>query len=200
MTIHGSDKFKEPEMVANNGYQSFISLCINDKEARDYFNLGKDDGIESAHLGTPYQLGIINSQTITDPKPGFNIANYYSSINTFLFPVLFNGEIKFMISVEKYSGGDSYKIGSLGFKILSNEITKVLKKWPQKKGYSLLLLQNPESHYYSFHIPEISNSNLTILDHESEQKRIDYSSLNTISQTMKEYSVFLNTIRANGGN
>ena len=118
---------------------------------------------------------------------------------TFYFPVIFNGKIKLILSVDKYKNSDRYAIGSLGYEWLAKELNAIYKKWPGEKGFTPVLYRNPQTRYFSFNIPQKDAANLTIIHAGFSEMRGAYSVLSSLNDAMNEYRELLSKILPSGG-
>ncbi len=200
ITLYANDDASEATLIAEKGFKKFISSCLSgDAQAYKHFNLGDRDVIEKATLGKPYKLGLISPEKVRTYRSNTKVCDCYKTINTYIFPVLFNGKTKFVLSVEKYTDEGNYKIGSIGSKWLALEIEKVLKKWPSSKGYSIVLMQNLPTQEYAFHIPQKDGFNLTLLSYDVNRNENSYLSLSTIDDVMGFLNTSLDKFAIEGG-
>lgn len=175
--------------VATRGYHQFLNKCL-DNEARINYGLTENDRVENAELDVPFKLMEIPPSLVTQYRGEENIVSMLTPVETYLFPVTFNGQIKLLMTVDKYEGRDSFEIGSLGYVWLANELGAVLDLWPREKGYNPVLCNNFQTQTYAFHIPEKGASNLTLIDPLSADRRA-YATLSSAKETMSVLKVRL---------
>jgi hypothetical protein len=127
-------------------------------------------------------LGFESATKLSDIKPGNPVRLYWlvrdtltksaktvrvSSLVTQLtdewdVPLLLNGKIvSFCEVVRNKTSGDQWQVAGLGNKTLAKEWQKVITKWPRSAGFNPVFIETGSRRF--FHIPEISDTNLTYL-------------------------------------
>ncbi len=190
----GEDR-DEAKQVALTGYKEFLDLCL-DPVSKKQAHLGDEDTPETAVLGAPIALRLITPDNIRSFRKGQTVAECSEPIKSFFFPVLFNNDLKLMMTVDKYEGNDSFSIASLGYDWLARELTALQKQWPLEKGYAPVLLMSPQTHYYAVHFPRHDAFNLTVLH---AGRNVTYRELTSVEAAMKEYKEYLDRVMPQGG-
>lgn len=181
---NNSDKaaLAEVKTVAEEGYKKILSSF--DAVDRARFQLNETDLVEEAELGEPFKLQIMDSKVIR------NYADYSDkkvqdltvAIENYMVAVKFNGVSKLFVTVCKFKGKSSYEIASIGDVPLAQKIDQVSASW-NRSNTEVVLIQNPESHAYMFHVPSVDETNLTIIDVRSSSRK-DYRSLSTVGNAV----------------
>lgn len=184
------------QKIAEQNYRAFLEECIDDI-ARKRWNLNAEDNAESAELGTPLPLMQLSPDTILNYKSEGKLESLVSFSNTYLYPVMFNGVIKLIMTVDKFADNDTYEIGSVGHIHLAGEIQNILKHWPQKQGYTPILCMNYQTQTYAFSIPQLDFVNLTVIDpHNTDINR--YRRVTAIDHAMLAFRHELDTYLERG--
>ncbi|MCP4647426.1 MAG: hypothetical protein GY852_06780, partial [bacterium] len=181
------DDLEEAKKVALKEYRDFIGLCL-DPVSKAQLGLSAEDGVENVTLGEPFALRLILPDNIRSYTPGKTVTESSEPIKSYHFPVLFNNTFKLILTVDKYKGNDTYIVASLGLDWLAKEMRRVLQKWPLEKGYTPMLCMSPQTHYYSFHIPQKDALNLTLITPQTRDAKGAYAELSHLDTAMKEYT------------
>jgi hypothetical protein len=196
-TLFAKDDVEAAKMAAKNGYQNFLGLCLSVKDARSRHRLDSSDGVANATIGEPIAVPQLLAETINN-YDGSNIQECLTWNSTFYVPVLFDGEAKLMLTVRKFSEDGEYKIAALGDGLLVKELALIERK--QRFASSLILIFNRDTRLYSFHIPEVDSTNLTLVDFSIDSNRSveEYSSLSTVHSAMEELQAALSVVQKRG--
>lgn len=170
----------EVKAVAQEGYKKILHSF--DAIDRGRFGLSPEDLVEESELGEPFKLGILDSKVIRNyaQYADKNVQDITVEIENYMVPVLFNGVSKFFLTVCKFQGKSSFEIASIGEVPLALKIDNISNSWNRGSATDIVLIQNPESQAYMFHIPSVDETNLTLIDVSSSSSR-SYNSLSTVS-------------------
>lgn len=184
---------EEAIKVAHAGFKDFINGPLAQKQFRKGHGLLETDQVEQATLGEPLILYSLPPDNIRNYENGTAIHQCAVKTGIYLFPVLFDGAAKLFMEVSTY-GTDHLQIGMLGNSWLAEEISSITDQYPATEGYSIMLIQNYQTHRYMFHVPGNGKDNLTIIDPRISKQQ-GYAALSsaekTIAQLRKELEVFM---------
>ncbi|MDJ0761835.1 MAG: hypothetical protein QNJ97_02505 [Myxococcota bacterium] len=171
-------------VVAEQGFRDFLTRALTET-TRKRFDLAPNETAKNATLGSPLRLNVIVPNKVAACRDGKckSPDALSNPIDTYLFPVKFNGQLKLFMSVDRYKNRDDFEIGSLGYKALARELTTVFKKWPRSQNAFKLYVCD-QAQTYAFSIPELGPDNLTLIDF-SRGDRIKYGELSTMAQTIQ---------------
>lgn len=182
----------EAKQAAQNNYKDFLELCLTSEGAYSRHRLSSDDDYKTATLGEPYPVELITNESISQYEDGDKVSDILTWNNTYLFPVVFNGEMKLMLTVRKYSKEGNYQIGALGNRSLATQLGYHKKNWEKENGarssYNPTLCLNQDTKCYSIHVPEKDATNLTIIDFSQKayKEGNTFNALETTISTIKD--------------
>ncbi len=191
--------FGQTEQVtaAEQGLQVYLKKVP--EASKSSYGFDRDDSLEYAYLGKPFNLYTITPARLADFKSGDSINSVISKTDLWYFPVMLHNEIKTILVVDKLQ--DKWSAVSLGYTPLAGEIEKIIRQWPELKGFNPKIIVVFQADKYLFTIPEIDGYNLTFIDdhyepglnkgcqkkplHKTDINTSRYSILNEISQTIE---------------
>ncbi|MDJ0766323.1 MAG: hypothetical protein QNJ97_25310 [Myxococcota bacterium] len=169
--------------VAQDGFKDFLDRALT-PHAKKMHALAPQDNSHNAALGRPYLLHEIIpekvnrcvNQTCGSPQ------SLSTPFEVYMFPVLFDGDIKLMLTVYKNQKTGEFQIGSLGDKWLARELSAILALWPTGQ-YPLELYKSNQAQTYAFSIPSYATPNLTLIDPENRDTA-DYRKLTPLADVV----------------
>ena len=144
-------------------------LAAAEKGLKNFSPDYQNDLLNQGKLLIPFKLFTIEPPAIlsyqsNSKKP---IKSYLTETTMWYFPISLNDTVKAILIVDSTTEG--WKAVSLGHEPLAGEIQQVLQDWPLKKGFNPLIIAQFQSLKYMFTVPEIDNSNLTIINYKPKQ-------------------------------
>ncbi|MCP4600251.1 MAG: hypothetical protein GY847_06915 [Proteobacteria bacterium] len=180
--------YKASLQVAEQGFREFLDRALTDTFRANH-GLTSYKTHETVSLGAPFRLHVITPDKVAacGEQACKSADDLGTPIDTFFFPVKFNGELRLFMTVDRFKGQSHFEIGSIGYSRLAQEITTVLRKWPRTNNVSPKLYVCDQAYAYLFSIPDQSSPNLTIIDFSSPEKvsyQTRYQTLSTFEQTV----------------
>lgn len=176
------DDLKKIKDIAEMGFKEFIQGPLSLKNFCVEHGITLSDLEGDITLGEPIQLYSISDKKILTYSQQRSVSEVINKTDIYMFPLLFNGTPKLFLDVSKY-GTDNYEIGALGQSWLSREYHKVRNQYNKKRNLSIILCQNYHTHAYLFHLPDIDQTNLTLLDPEIS-RNLGYFRVSSVKESM----------------
>lgn len=181
---YSETELQQAKRVAMHYYQEYVSACVSDEQNRMDFRLSPTDNIQNAKLGEPMKLMEINPDKILSVNNYTDIKNFLVPLDSYIFPIRFNGELKLLFTITKFNGKDHFEVNEIGNAPIAQELNVVAKRWPSAKGYRPVLCVNFQTMTYAFSFPSISKNNLTLIIPADSEIRNGYTALSSLEQTI----------------
>jgi len=167
--------------------------------AMKMYGLEAEDSADNATLGKPLQLHLIDPQKVNScvELKCVSVDHIALAIETYLFPVKFNGKPKLLISVDRYQGAEHFEIGSLGYRWLARELALIERHWPLREGFTMRLFKSNQGQVYAFSIAEKGSFNLTLID-PNNTKTNRYQELSTLANVLPDLQHRIETMLQSG--
>ncbi len=150
--------------AAENGLQAFLQKIPEGEFA--LFGFTRDDDLDNAKTGTPFQIHTITPTALSRYNPGDTVNSLISPTDVWYFPIMVDNTMKAILTVGRLN--DIYKAVALGQASLTGELEKILEKWPRSEGCTPILIKVFQAKAYFFTIPEQDDYNLTSLIFEGK--------------------------------
>jgi len=192
ITIGQLCAFGQTEQVtaAEQGLQVFLKKVP--EASKSSYGFDRDDLLEDAYLGRPFNLYTITPARLADFKSGDSVNSVISQTSLWYFPVMLHDKIKTILVVDKIQ--DKWSAVSLGYTPLAREIEEIIRQWPESKGFNPKIIIVFQADKYLFTIPEIDGYNLTFIDDHYEpeiNKGCRKKPLNTTDTDSSRYSTLV---------
>ena len=122
---------QEVVQAAMDGLGSFLK-AIPTSDLRHYGFSDKED-LNQATLGKPFRVYTITPDKVLSYTPQMELFSIVSPTNLWFFPVLYRGEVRTILTVDKMKG--KWKAVAIGSSGLARQLKKVEDKWPESEGY-----------------------------------------------------------------
>lgn len=191
LNSHGGD-IEDATKVAQDGYQNFLKICLSSDGAMVRHKLSSGDNYKTAVLGKPYSVELITNESLNGYSSEKGVSDLITDNDTYLFPVIFNGSAKLLLTVRKYSKNGDFQIGALGKRSLARELELHKENWFKEKGerafYNPVLCLNQDLKTYMIHVPEKDGVNLTPIQYGKREmgSQNQYSGLEETVSSLKE--------------
>jgi hypothetical protein len=143
------------EQAAETGFSRVMNYAQN---YPDEYGFAPDEGLDQAKLGEAIPVYTITATNRHSYQEGQPVKPLLQPTGDLIFPITYNGEIRYMVQVKKTSKG--YVAGD-GSKALALVYEKILTTWPASGGYHPQLVVQKGIPDYYFTIPELPDPNLT---------------------------------------
>jgi hypothetical protein len=148
----------EAEMIqqaANEGFDRVMNFAQNYPDA---YGFAPGESLEQVKLGNAIPVYTIAANDRLNYQSGQPVKPILKTTGDLLFPVLLNGEARYIVTVKKTAHG--YTTGD-GSKALAMVYEKILNTWPASAGYHPQIVRQPGIPNYYFTVPELPEQNLT---------------------------------------
>lgn len=142
-------------LVAQARLGSFIEMAVKNP---DVFGFNSGEQVGNATLGEPIAVFTISDTDRKKYQTGQPLKPLLQATNEWIFPVVLDGSIRYMLPVRHV--GDAYVPGP-GSRALAIVYEKIQQRWPASEGYHPQLVVNPNISNYFFTVPELPEQNLT---------------------------------------
>jgi hypothetical protein len=150
---------QEVKLPAEAGLPHFLSLIP--PEERSSYGFTKDEALDQAYLGEPFNLHTITPPALLGYQPGDSVRALLSKTNLWYFPVMFRDEARAVLVVDQLNG--KWQAVSLGYATLAKQLQGVLQQWPRAKGFHPLLIAVFQAKEHLIMVPEVSSQELISL-------------------------------------
>ena len=140
--------------VAESGLDDVLGLAYR---YPDPYGFTSDENYRAARLGNPIPVYMI-AQEDRESYMGQGVASLLKPADEWVFPVMLDNHVRFMVSVRHI--GRDYVLGH-GSRALAMAYEKIRERWPASEGFHPRLVINPSMPFYYFTIPELPDPNLT---------------------------------------
>ena len=161
-----SQDYRDATEVAQTRYQDFLRRALT-PYSKARHGLDIDDDPDKAVLGAPYLIHeIVPSKVDLCSDQACDSASDISApIDVYVFPVMFGGRAKLILTVYRNQETGELEIGSLGEGWLARELETIREQWPAKT-HPIMLFKSNQARVYAFSIPSLNKQNLTLIDPE----------------------------------
>jgi len=143
------------EQAAQTGFSRVMDFA---QQYPDTYGFAPDESLDQAKLGDAIPVYSITATNRHSYQEGQPVKPLLQPTGDLIFPITYNGEVRYMVQVKKTSKG--YVTGD-GSKALAIVYEKILTAWPASGGYHpQLIVQKGVPDYY-FTVPELPDPNLT---------------------------------------
>ncbi|HTB82815.1 MAG TPA: hypothetical protein VK742_04105 [Candidatus Sulfotelmatobacter sp.] len=158
MTVKVDRPLTEAEKIDQAAQTGFSRVMNYAQHYPDSYGFAPDDSLEQAKLGDAIPVYTIAATDRHSYQAGQPVKPLLQPTGDLIFPVTYNGEVRYMVQVRKTSKG--YAAGD-GSKALALVYEKIVTTWPASGGYHpQLVVQKGVPDYY-FTVPELPDPNLT---------------------------------------
>ena len=164
-----------PEVLeaAQAGLPTFMELIPAGETAN--FGFAPEENLEKASLGSPFEVYTIKPEALSAYRTGETVSSLISSTGVWYFPVMMNGEMRVILTVEWMEG--RWQAVGIGSAALAGELQRVINRWPRAKGYEPLIVKVFQAKEYLFTIPQADDYNLNPFVFADRRREGDYSTL-----------------------
>jgi hypothetical protein len=150
--------------TANNALDKLLDMAV---KTPDPFGFTVDDKLADAKLAAPMRVYTVAENDRKEYADGQPIKDILQPTEEWIYPVVLNDEVRYMISI-KHVG--KHYVSSIGSRALAMSYEKIQEQWPESAGYHTMLVVNASIQDYYFTIPEMPEQNLT-----STREMFEYS-------------------------
>jgi hypothetical protein len=148
----------DAEKIADAAQTGFSRVMNYAKQYPDNYGFAPDESLDQASLGNAIPIYTIAASDRHTYQPGQPVKPLLQPTGDLVFPITYNGQVRYMVTVKKTSKG--FVTGD-GSKALAIVYDKILTSWPASGGYHpQLVVQTGVPDYY-FTVPELPDPNLT---------------------------------------
>jgi hypothetical protein len=148
----------DAEKIAEAAQTGFSRVMNYAKQYPDSYGFAPDESLDQANLGNAIPIYTIAASDRHSYQPGQPVKPLLQPTGDLVFPITYNGQVRYMVTVKKTSKG--FVTGD-GSKALAIVYDKILTSWPASGGYHpQLVVQSGVPDYY-FTVPELPDPNLT---------------------------------------
>ncbi|MDR3457395.1 MAG: hypothetical protein P4N60_08115 [Verrucomicrobiae bacterium] len=141
--------------IAHARFASVIDMAIKNPDA---FGFASGERVDAAKLGDPIVVYTISAADRKSYQAGQPLQPLLHATNEWIFPVMLDGSIRYMLPVKRVDKG--YVAGP-GSRALAMVFDKIQQRWPASEGFHPQLVANANITSYFFTIPELPAPNLT---------------------------------------
>jgi hypothetical protein len=143
------------DQAAQNGFSRVMNFA---QHYPDSYGFAPDESLDQAKLGDAIPVYSIAANDRHSYQPGQPVKPLLQQTGDLVFPITYNGEVRYMVTVKKTSKG--FVTGD-GSKALALVYEKILSAWPASGGYHPQLVVQAGVPDYYFTVPELPDPNLT---------------------------------------
>jgi hypothetical protein len=158
VTVKIDRPLTEAEKIAQAANTGFSRVMNYAQHYPDSYGFAPDDSLEQAKLGDAIPVYTIAANDRHSYQVGQPVKPLLQPTGDLVFPVTYNGQVRYMVQVKKTSKG--YVTGD-GSKALALVYDKIVTAWPASAGYHPQLVVQAGIPDYYFTIPELPDPNLT---------------------------------------
>jgi hypothetical protein len=136
-------------------FQNVLDMALKNP---DVFGFGSGERPDQATLGEPIVVYTISPEAQKGYQAGQPIKPLLQATNEWIYPVMLDGSIRYMLPIKRVDG--KY-VASTGSRALAMVYEKIEQRWPASEGFHPQLVVNPNMPNYFFTIPELPQQNLT---------------------------------------
>ena len=151
----------EVTAAAHDGFIPFLTGAVTE-ETKNLLGFARDDQLDQAKLGTPFQLYYLTSDAIERYDGASPVESVLSQSDLWYFPIIINDRIKLLLYVGKRNG--RWMRAGIGSAGLADNLQEITSRWSAAAGYTPLLVQQSTIGVYLFSIPQVDTHNLTETD------------------------------------
>jgi len=123
----------------------------------DQYGFAPDENLRDARLGDPIPVYQV-TQSDRAHYLGQPVASLLQPADEWIYPIILDNHIRFMVQVRHGRRGYVLGNGSRGLGLIYD---KILERWPASEGYHPQLVINPNMPFYYFTVPELPEQNIT---------------------------------------
>lgn len=150
---------KEIMEAAQQGLPQFLAQTPDDM--LPLFGITSREELQTAQLSDPFQVHIITPDKLKASRGDSSVKQLMEPTNLWYFPIMVGEQTKLVLVVDHTDG--KWQAVSLGYAPLARELHQVRQQWNRRDGYHPVLAMMPQVRAFVFSVPEVSDTNLTIL-------------------------------------
>jgi hypothetical protein len=177
--VNAQEAPQEVRLAAEAGLPHFLSLIPPGE--RSSYGFTKDDILEQAYLGDPFNLYTIKPSALLGYQPGDSLPAILTHTNIWYFPVMTRNEVRAVLEVSQQDG--KWQAVGFGYVNLAKKLQGVMQQWPKAKGFHPCLIAVFQAKQYLIMVPEASPNNL--ISPTPQKPGLDMESAENVLERLK---------------